>query len=61
MINTPACDMGPAELADMVDALAHEYGGRCSVIVGDALLRENYPLVHAVGRGPVATAPARPG
>ena len=50
LINTPASDMGPAELADAALALAAEYGGTGTVIVGDDLLAANYPAIHAVGR-----------
>jgi leucyl aminopeptidase len=50
LINTPANDMGPAELAEAALALAERHGAKGRVIVGDALLDENFPLVHAVGR-----------
>lgn len=50
LINTPANDMGPAELAEAAHDLAVSHGGTCRVTVGDALLAENYPLIHAVGR-----------
>ncbi|MBT7756562.1 MAG: leucyl aminopeptidase family protein [Rhodospirillaceae bacterium] len=50
LINTPASDMGPAELAEAALALAAEYGGTGTVIVGDDLLAANYPAIHAVGR-----------
>ena len=50
LINTPAGDMGPAELAAVARKLARTHGARLSVIVGDALLKHNYPAVHAVGR-----------
>ncbi len=53
LINTPAEDMGPAELAGAAEALAARAGARCRVIVGAALLRENYPAIHAVGRASV--------
>ncbi|HUZ72419.1 MAG TPA: leucyl aminopeptidase family protein [Stellaceae bacterium] len=53
LINTPAEDMGPAELAGAAEALAARHGARCRVIVGDALLQENYPTIHAVGRASV--------
>jgi leucyl aminopeptidase len=56
LINTPANDMGPAELAEAGHALARRHGGRIRSIVGDDLLQEGFPLVHAVGR---AAAPAR--
>ncbi len=55
LINTPAEDMGPGELADAAAALAEAHGARCAVIVGDDLLTENFPTIHAVGR-----AAARP-
>ncbi len=50
LINTPACDLGPAELADAATQVAESRGARHRVIVGDALLTENYPTIHAVGR-----------
>ncbi len=50
LINTPASDMGPEELADAALALAGEFGGTGEVIVGDDLLAANYPAIHAVGR-----------
>ncbi len=53
LINTPASDMGPEELAAAALALAEEFGGTGTVIVGDELLRDNYPAIHAVGRASV--------
>ena len=53
LINTPAEDMGPAELAAAARAIARTAGARFSVIVGDDLLRRNYPAIHAVGRASV--------
>jgi leucyl aminopeptidase len=50
MINTPADDMGPAELAGEAEALAKAHGANFRVIVGDELLKADYPSVHAVGR-----------
>lgn len=50
LVNTPACDMGPAELEAAARAVADSYGATFAVITGDALLDENYPMVHAVGR-----------
>ncbi len=50
LINTPASDMGPGELATAAQALAREFKGRCKLTIGDDLLRENYPMIHAVGR-----------
>jgi leucyl aminopeptidase len=50
LINTPASDMGPAELASAAEEVGRKYDGRTRVIVGDDLLRQGYPSVHAVGR-----------
>ena len=50
MITTPTEDFGPDELAQATRRLADTYQGTCNTIVGDDLLTENYPLVHAVGR-----------
>jgi len=50
LINTPASDMGPEELGAAALALAKEYNGTVKIIVGDDLLVENYPAIHAVGR-----------
>jgi leucyl aminopeptidase len=50
LINTPASDLGPAELAEAAIQVAESMGARHRVVVGDALLAENYPTVHAVGR-----------
>src|SRR5256885_1368304 len=50
LINTPASDLGPAELAEAAVTGAENAGAKCRVIVGDALLADNYPTIHAVGR-----------
>ena len=50
LINTPASDMGPQHLAAAARKLAKQHGGRCRVISGNALIRENYPAIHAMGR-----------
>lgn len=50
LVNTPAEHMGPADLQDATEALAEEFGGTCSTIVGEDLLEENFPAIHAVGR-----------
>ena len=56
LVNTPANDMGPEALAEAAQGLAARYGATCRTIVGDALLSENFPLIHAVGRA-AAQAP----
>ena len=50
LINTPANDMGPAELEEAARTLAGRHGAHARSIVGDDLLAERFPLVHAVGR-----------
>lgn len=56
LINTPANDMGPADLATAAKSLAKQLGATFHEIVGDALLKQNYPAIHAVGRA-AAQAP----
>jgi len=50
LVNTPANDLGPGELAQAAEDLAREFGAECRIVVGDDLLAEGYPAVHAVGR-----------
>jgi leucyl aminopeptidase len=51
LINTPPNDMGPEELAAAAEGVAKRHGAKFAVTKGDALLRQNYPLIHAVGKG----------
>src|SRR5215471_13278409 len=46
LINTPANDMGPAELEEAARSIASRYGARLRVVTGDELLASNYPLIH---------------
>jgi leucyl aminopeptidase len=50
LINTPAQDMGPAQLAQAAAELAAAHGAEFACTVGDVLLSRNYPTIHAVGR-----------
>jgi leucyl aminopeptidase len=50
LVNTPANDMGPAELEAAARALAKKHGAKISVVTGAALAK-NYPLIAAVGAG----------
>jgi leucyl aminopeptidase len=50
LINTPANDMGPPELEYAARALATRHGATVHVTVGEDLLEQNFPLIHAVGR-----------
>ena len=49
MVNTPAADMGPAEIAAEAAKIAKTHHANLTVIEGTELERD-YPLVHAVGR-----------
>ena len=50
LVNTPSNDMGPEELEAAAKQVAGRFGARFTSIVGDDLLQQNFPLVHAVGR-----------
>jgi leucyl aminopeptidase len=50
LVNTPANDLGPAEIADVAQEIALTHGADLNVVAGDDLLKQNYPAVHAVGR-----------
>ena len=50
LVNTPANDMGPAELEAAARRLADHHGAACTAIVGDDLLEAGFPMIHAVGR-----------
>ncbi|MBN8935290.1 MAG: leucyl aminopeptidase family protein [Rhizobiales bacterium] len=50
LINTPTNDMGPADLEAATRTLAKQHGAKFRSVVGDELHRQNFPLIHAVGR-----------
>jgi len=50
MVNTPAADMMPQDIAQCAKHLTEQFGGQVSQIIGDDLLTHNYPTIHAVGR-----------
>lgn len=50
LINTPAGDMGPEQLEAAAQTLADAHTAEMSVIRGDDLIAQGYPLIHAVGR-----------
>jgi leucyl aminopeptidase len=56
LVNTPSEDMGPAELSDIAREQAELFGGEFDEWVGDELLAQNFPAIHAVGRA-AARAP----
>jgi leucyl aminopeptidase len=48
LVDTPAADMGPAELAEAARTVADSYGATLTITQGDALATA-YPMIHAVG------------
>ncbi|MCF6776972.1 leucyl aminopeptidase family protein [Thiotrichales bacterium 19X7-9] len=53
LINTPANDLGPVQFAMEAETVAKSFNADFQCIVGDELLAENYPLIHAVGRASI--------
>lgn len=49
LVDTPAADMGPADIEAAVENIAKAHGGEMSVVRGDAL-QQGFPMVHAVGQ-----------
>ena len=54
MVDTPAADLGPLQIETIAREIAGEGGATVSVVTGEALLDDNYPAVHAVGRAAAA-------
>jgi len=50
LVNTPTQDMGPQQLEDIAREIAQTHGAKFESIVGDELLAQNFPSIHAVGR-----------
>jgi leucyl aminopeptidase len=50
LVNTPAADLNTENLEAAVRDLGVAFGAKVSAVVGDDLLTQNYPMVHAVGR-----------
>ncbi len=50
LVNTPAEDLGPQQLSAFVADIAERENAKFSEIVGDDLLTQNFPAIHAVGR-----------
>ena len=50
LINAPAAELGPQQLAEAAAALALRHGGRAEIITGEAL-SEGFPCMAAVGAG----------
>ncbi len=49
LVNIPANDLGPAELAEAAHRLADRHSAMFRSVVGEQLLENNLPLIHAVG------------
>ena len=50
LVNTPTQDLGPADLTSQVAALARRHRAKFREWAGAALLKANFPTIHAVGR-----------
>ena len=50
LVNTPTEQMGPQQLEDVARDIAQAHGATFESIVGDDLLKQNFPAIHAVGR-----------
>lgn len=50
LINIPANDQAPADLAAAAAEIAERHGGRLTLVEGAALARD-FPMIHAVGKG----------
>ena len=50
LVNTPAQDMSPSLLQAELKAVSDAFGADLTSVVGDDLLEQNYPMIHAVGR-----------
>ncbi len=51
LINTPAADLGPKELAESCAEVAAKFGAAFATIDGKDLVARNYPAIFAVGKG----------
>ena len=50
LINTPANDLGPEEIEAAARRLAEAHKAEIACVVGDDLIVQNFPMIHAVGR-----------
>jgi len=58
LVNTPAEDMGPADLEAAAEAIAKPHKAELRINKGDALERE-FPMIHTVGRAAERTRAPR--
>jgi leucyl aminopeptidase len=52
LVDTPAADLGPADLEETARRLGDQFGAKVEVAVGD-VLAEGYPMIAAVGQGAI--------
>ena len=50
MVNTPPNHMMPEDMSELAGELAQQHGAEFSEIVGDDLIEQSFPAIHAVGR-----------
>ena len=50
LINTPANDMMPENIAEAARSMASRYQAKFSELTGNELIEKNYPLIYSVGR-----------
>ena len=53
MVNTPASDMQPQHIQKHCESITQQHQTEFSACIGDDLIKENYPVVHAVGRASI--------
>lgn len=51
LIDMPSEDMGPKELAEEALKLSKKYKAKMKEVVGEKLLKKNFPAIYAVGKG----------
>ncbi len=56
LVNTPANELGPAAFEHQIRDFAARHKMQVKAVVGDDLLAQNFPMIHAVGRA-AAEAP----
>lgn len=50
LINTPANDMGPEAIENAARSVAGKFKAKTKVTLGPQLIKQNFPMIHAVGR-----------
>lgn len=50
LVNTPTNDLGPEQLHAAIETVAKDAGADFRAVVGEDLIAQNYPTIHAVGR-----------